>query len=291
MKKSLRYFSLVIAAAFIATIALESLSYARAGGGRSSGSRSFRSAPSQERSFSKPAQTQNQNQKGSMLKSIGGGILGGILGGMLFRSLGFGGGAGGGILQLIIIAAIGYFVFKFIRNRMSTPRGTPAQTRAPLNHGTLFGGDSASSGNTAGGMLHKDPAFDEKNFKDSVMDMFFRIQAAWMNRDLSSASDILDERMKGYLQDDIDKLISGRKINKLENIAVRNVDITESWQEGGYDCITVRIYATILDYTVDETSGSVLEGSKTEPVKFEEFWTFEKETNGGRWQLAAINQV
>ena len=291
MKKSLRYFSLVIAAAFIATIALESLSYARAGGGRSSGSRSFRSAPSQERSFSKPAQTQNQNQKGSMLKSIGGGILGGILGGMLFRSLGFGGGAMGGILQIIIIAAIGYFVFKFIRNRMNTSRGAPAAAPQPLNHGTLFRDDSSLTGFSQDGMPHLDPSFDEMGFKDNVMDMFFRIQAAWMNRDLSPVSDILEDRMKGYLQEDIDRLISGRKINRLENIAVRSVDITESWNDGGYDCITVKIYATILDYTVDETTGAVIDGSKTEPVKFEELWTFEKSSGGFRWQLSAINQI
>nr|MDO8108732.1 GTP-binding protein [Candidatus Sigynarchaeota archaeon] len=29
-----------------------------------------------------------------------------------------------------------------------------------------------------------------------------------------------------------------------------------------------------LNYNVDETSGQVVEGSKTEPVKFEEYWTF-----------------
>lgn len=288
MKKSLRYFSVVLAGVFIATIAFESLSYARAGGGRSSGSRSFRSAPAPQRSYNRPAQ--NQNQKGNLLKSVGGGILGGMLGGMLFRSLGFGGGMGGGILQLIIIAAIGYFIFKFIRSRTNPARGAPAQTRAPINHGSLFREDSASTANT-GGMLHSSPSFDERSFKDSVMDMFFRIQAAWMHRDLSPVSDILNSRMKEYLQEDIDRLISGKKINKVENIAVRSVDITESWQEDGFDCITVRVYATVLDYTVDETTGAVIEGSKTEPVKFEEYWTFEKAANSTRWQMAAINQI
>jgi predicted lipid-binding transport protein (Tim44 family) len=30
----------------------------------------------------------------------------------------------------------------------------------------------------------------------------------------------------------------------------------------------------MLDFTVDEASGAVASGSKTEPVKFEEFWTY-----------------
>jgi predicted lipid-binding transport protein (Tim44 family) len=174
---------------------------------------------------------------------------------------------------------------------MNTSRGTPASARPPINHGKLFREDSSASINTAAGMPHTAPSFDERSFKDSVMDMFFRIQAAWMNRDLSPVSDILEDKMKDYLQDDINRLISDRKINRLENIAVRSVDITESWNEGVYDCITVRIYATILDYTVDERSGEVIDGSKTGPVKFEELWTFEQSSSGSGWKLSAINQV
>ncbi len=47
--------------------------------------------------------------------------------------------------------------------------------------------------------------------------------------------------MFGILQRDADKLKAEKKINKLDNIAVRSVEITEAWQEGGMDFITVRI--------------------------------------------------
>ncbi|MDP2725774.1 MAG: TIM44-like domain-containing protein, partial [Syntrophales bacterium] len=82
-----------------------------------------------------------------------------------------------------------------------------------------------------------------------------------------------------------------RRINRLENIAVRTVDITEVWQEAGKDFITVRLYANLLDYTVDEESGQVVSGSKTEPVKFEEYWTFTRPVGNNPWQLSAINQA
>ena len=86
--------------------------------------------------------------------------------------------------------------------------------------------------------------------------------------------------------------MSGRqKINRLENIAVRSVDITEAWQESGSDFITVRVYANLLYYNVDEATGQVVEGSKSEPVKFEEYWTFTRPVGDNAWKLSAINQA
>ena len=55
--------------------------------------------------------------------------------------------------------------------------------------------------------------------------------------------------------------------------------------------ITVRFYANLLDYTVDETTGQVVSGSKTEPVKFEEYWTFTRPVGNNPWQLSAITQA
>jgi predicted lipid-binding transport protein (Tim44 family) len=97
--------------------------------------------------------------------------------------------------------------------------------------------------------------------------------------------------MFGILQTDASEMKQKKRINRLENIAVRTVDITEVWQEAGKDFITVRYYANLLDYTVDEDSGQVVSGSKTEPVKFEEYWTFTRPVGNNPWQLSAINQV
>jgi len=85
-------------------------------------------------------------------------------------------------------------------------------------------------------------------------------------------------------------LLRERRINRLENIAVRTVEIVEAWQESGQDYITALIHANLLDYTTDESSGAVVEGSKTEPVRFEEYWTFTRPVGKGSWQLSAIHQ-
>ncbi len=294
MKRFFRLTALTALVFLFTALVFEPLSYARAGGGRSFGGKSFSSSPSRSNSFSQQRGTTGSptQNKGSLLKSIGGGIVGGMIGSMLFRSLGFGGGgAMGGILQILIFAGLGYLIFRFIRSRMGS--SAPGTNSSNVSTGGFFKGNAGSAGVSQSGLsdiIANDPSFNERNFKDNVMDMFFKIQAAWMNRDLSSASHLLDEKMKDYLQSDIDDLKASGKINKLENIAVRNIDIDEAWQESDSDCITVLIYANILDYTLDEKTGNILDGSKTDPVKFEEYWTFYKTNGTSQWKLSAINQ-
>ena len=135
-----------------------------------------------------------------------------------------------------------------------------------------------------------DSSFDEARFQDLCMDVFFKVQGAWANRDMYSVKNLLTEEMTRMLQADAERLKADHQINRLENIAVRSVDLTEAWQESGQDFLTVRIYANLLDYTVDETSGQVVSGSKTEPVKFEEYWTFTRQVGNNPWQLSAIQQ-
>ncbi len=135
-----------------------------------------------------------------------------------------------------------------------------------------------------------DPSFDEAKFQELCTDTFFKIQGAWANRDMATVRNLLTDEMYRIFQGDAEALKAQKKINRLENIAVRSVDITEAWQESGSDFITVRVYANLLDYNVDETTGQVVEGSKTEPVKFEEYWTFTRPVGNNPWQLSAINQ-
>ncbi|MFA6414172.1 MAG: Tim44 domain-containing protein, partial [Syntrophales bacterium] len=135
-----------------------------------------------------------------------------------------------------------------------------------------------------------DPNFSEDKFNDLCMDVFFKIQGAWANRDMSSIRSLLTDDMYRIMQDDAEKMKREGKFNKLENIAVRTVDISEAWQEQGKDYITVRFLANLLDYNVSE-SGELLSGSKTDPVKFEEYWTLVRPVGNNPWQLSGIDQV
>ncbi len=312
---------MLVAVLFLSITVLELNAHARAGGSRSMGSRGSRSysrpasqptqsIPPRQQAAPAPNSMSQQPQSGGFMRNMAGGLLGGIaggmLGGMLFRSLGMaGGGMGGagggiGIFEIILLAGIGYMIYRFIKSR----RAAAAATASPYAQGGLqrdnvtpissqYSAVQPLNNDTSTGLGHicqMDSSFDEQRFNDSVMDVFFKIQGSWMNRDMYPVSGILTEEMQRIFQGDLDKLIRDKQINRLENIAVRNVEIVEAWQESGQDYITTLIYANLLDYTTDDASGAVVSGSKTDPVKFEEFWTFTRPVGNNAWRLSAISQ-
>lgn len=309
--KLLKAVIVLITALFICCSLFENASYARAGGGKSSGSRGSRSVSQPTRTYDSPATPMQPAQQspyqqrpaggGGFLRGLAGGMLGGLIGGMLFRSLGFAGfgdgfGGGIGLFEILLVLGIGYFLFKKIFKKKTQEAGysyqqTGYQAREQTDYESQGTAGSTTRYDGLFYIRQMDPSFDESLFKDSMMDVFFRVQAAWMSRDLTSVDAILTEEMRRVFQSDIDKLLKDRQINRLENIAVRKVDITEVWQESGQDFITVFFYANLLDYIVDDLNGNVISGSKTEPVKFEEYWTFTRPVGNNPWRLSAINQV
>ncbi len=316
-----RFFPLLLAALFLSVSLIDTVAHARAGGGsRSLGSRGTRSysrpaspitqpPPSRPQQYIPPAPPiyQPQPAAGGFFRSMAGGIAGGLLGGMLFRSMGFGGmggsgmgygGGGGGIglFEILLLAGIAYLIYRFIKkSRENSSDSSFAQnsyqsTVTPISQG--YQQPPAEVNDVESGLAQirqYDAYFDENRFNDLIMDNFFKIQGAWMNRNLATAYDILTDEMRRIFQTDIDRLLRDKQINRLENIAVRKVEVVEAWQESGQDFITSLIYANLLDYTTDE-AGTILSGSKSDPIKFEEYWTFTRPAGNNTWRLSAIDQ-
>jgi predicted lipid-binding transport protein (Tim44 family) len=319
MKRNIRLLTMLAALLVTSFMVVEQNAQARIGGGGSMGSRGSRSysrpvappsqtspsrqyAPSQPASPATPYQQPSRGMFGNFGSSLLGGMAGGMLGGMLFRSLGFGGGYGGGgggigLFEILLLAGIGYMIYRFVKKKRENEGsyGEPGKVinindyqNQGQNPSYLPERDELGEGLSY--VRQMDPSFDEKRFNDNVMDIFFKIQGAWMNRDLSSVAGLLTDEMRGIMQSDIDTLLREKRVNRLENIAVRSVEISEVWQESGKDFITAMIYANLLDYTTDDATGSVVSGSKTEPVKFEEYWTFTRPVGNNQWKLSGINQ-
>lgn len=310
---------LMVLAVVVALLATSLDGWARVGGGRSFGSRGSRSFSSPSRSYYRPttpAEPRTEQRAplaapapapsgGGFMRSLAGGLIGGFLGGMLFRSLGFAGyggmGGGFGLMDLVILAAIGFAIYWVVKQRSQpAPAGGPYQRvesgereseryQGAASQATMVRETDLDQGLAY--IRQMDPGFEEGRFREARTDLFFKIQAAWGNRDLEPVRTILTQEMYAQLAEDVERLKKERKINRLENIAVRSVELTEAWQEQGQDYVTVRFLASLLDYTVDEGTAQVVEGSRTDPVKFEEYWTFTRPVGPNPWRLAAINQA
>ncbi|HTK92039.1 MAG TPA: Tim44 domain-containing protein [Verrucomicrobiae bacterium] len=310
--------------ALIAVTALPVLwaadAWARAGGGGSSGSRGSRSysapaapssspgssslnrpAPPPPTSYQQPAPAPRPGWGfGGML---GGLLLGGLIGSLFFGGMGYGGG-GIGLLEIVLIGVLAYVAISFLRRRQSAPAvpagyADPGASPVPWHpepaQGTaVTDTPAATDADLARGLSHirqMDPRFDPARFAEPASDIFFRVQAAWMARDMGGVRPVLTEEMAASMQAQCDQLRAQRRVNRLENVAVRAVDLTEAWQERGQDFVSVRFLASLLDFTTDESGTQVIEGSRTEPVKFEEYWTFTRPVGLGAWRLSAIQQA
>jgi predicted lipid-binding transport protein (Tim44 family) len=292
--------------------------WARAGGGGSSGSRGSRSYSSPAAPSSSPGSSSvnrpappppTSYQQPAPVSRPGwgfGGMLGGLLLGGLIGSLFFGGGMGHGgigLLEIVLVGVLAYVAISFLRRRQSAPAvpagyadpgEPPASWRPEPAPSTAVLDAPSADTDLARGVSHirqMDPRFDPARFTEPASDIFFRVQAAWMARDMDGVRPVLTEEMGASMQAQCDQLKAQRRVNRLESIAVRAVDVTEAWQESGRDFVTVRFLASLLDFTTDESGAQVVEGSRTEPVKFEEYWTFTRPVGPGAWRLSAIQQA
>lgn len=316
--RGIKYGSVIVAALFILMYLLPLDAEARFGGGRSFGSRGSRSSFGSSNSYSStpsksyssqptrnPGSPATQPQSGGFLRNMVGGLAGGFLGAMLFSSLGFGatgaGGLGGiNMMHILLIGLVLFGIYWFIKKRRQEKQalagtqyyqGETAGTayQPAYDEGAAMAGKDVSSGLRDISLV--DSSFSAEKFRDQAMDFFFKVQACWANRDMAGIRSMLTDEVYQTIQGEADQLRQEKKINRLDNIAVRSVDIVEAWQERGEDFLTVKFLANLLDYTVDEATGSVVAGSKNEPIRFEEYWTFSRPVGNNPWRLSAVEQA
>jgi predicted lipid-binding transport protein (Tim44 family) len=158
-------------------------------------------------------------------------------------------------------------------------------TITPEMPATMAGDDLAR------GLTHirsMDPAFDPAAVADTARRMFQGVQQAVTMRDVAWIREHLGTEIYAVLQDQCDRLRAARQTNRVEKVDVRVADVTEAWQESGQDFVTVRLTGSMLDYTVDDASGNVVDGSRTAQADFDEYWTFTRPVGPNRWKLSAI---
>ena len=298
--------------------------FARAGSGGSRGSRSSstpaRPEPmspsnpsSPSRSLSSPATPAPAAPSrgwfgGGLMGGLAGFALGGLLGSMLFGGFGHGFGGGIGLLEMLLIGGGLFLLFRFMSARRAAQ---PAYATAGAPYGGGYSGGSAYAGaggqdtiaaerpdpavpsDLARGLGHiraMDPSFDPGFVADAARGLFGDVQRALSARDMSPVSTRLTSRMYTELTGQCEQLRAARQTNRMEAMNLRIADVTEAWQESGQDFVTVYLGGSLVDYTVDDTTGALVAGSKT-PQEFEEFWTFSRSVGPNPWRLSAIQSA
>jgi predicted lipid-binding transport protein (Tim44 family) len=309
-----------VAGALASAVILAPVVEARVGGGGSSGSRGSRSysaprAPSSpgipstpgSRPIAPAGPTVQPQRPGGLFGGLGG-MLGGLLVGGLLGSLLFGGlGAmrpGIGLLEILLMAGVAYFVISYLRRRSPVPAapagyaspaadpglGAPAaQATAVRGAGTAAVGEEDLEQGIAN-IRAMDAGFDPVRFVEMAKDLFVRLQIGWSGGDLAAVRAHLTDEMATALEADLARLRERGRRNRVEQVTVESATLTEAWQEYGRDLATVHLRASAIDYSVDEATVHVAEGSRTAPVRFEEYWTLVRPVGPNAWRLGAIQQ-
>ncbi len=279
-----------------------------------SGGRSFSKFKSKKPPISRSMSTNKSNKKkdGSFGRGLAGGLLGGALGGLLFGSMMGMGGSGMGLLPILLLAGVGWFLYRQFKQKAQHKGysqqgggGFGSQQPGSFNQGNSFNQNLPGSGpmnvppppppstatndNGLDAIWENDPDFDPQYFMEVASDVFFKVQAGWMRRDITSFKHLLGEQLAQEYADHFTDMRERGVINKLESIAVRKTDIQQAGCTGNEDFVTVLFTANLLDYTVDEASGEIVEGSDTEPIKFEEEWTWTRPVGTQDWRLEGIH--
>ena len=309
-----RAFGLVQALAVVLSLAVPlvvaaSSADARIGGGMSSGSRGSRtfSAPPSTSTAPSTAQPFNRtygnpgssgfgtpgggffNRPGSgLFRGLAAGFLGAGLLGMLFGG-GLFGGIGGFSSIIGLLLQIGLIVFLVRlamswwqrRNEMGTAYAggpSPPGAQASYRSATGFGMGSGSA------PLQILPA-DYEAFER----LLGETQTAWSNEDVGRLRTLATPEMVSYFSRDLEQNRTRNVVNKVSGTRLLQGDLSEAWREGDTDYASVAMRYSLIDTTLDRSSGRVVEGNG-QPEEVTEVWTFLR-PRGGNWILSAIQQT
>jgi predicted lipid-binding transport protein (Tim44 family) len=312
MKFTQRTHGIVRAIAVVLTLALPlmlamSSADARIGGGGSIGSRGTRtfSAPPSTSTAPNVAPIQRTiTQPGSpglgapggggffnrpgmgMLGGLAAGFLGAGLFGMLFGGGMFSGLGGmssilGLILQIGLIVMVVRLAMSWWQRRNATAYAGPRpaiglSAQSSFNSGTGFGSGSGSV-----------PIEISPGDYEAFEQLLGQIQAAWSDEDVARLHTLATTEMVSYFTRDLADNRAQNHVNKVSNVKLLQGDLAEAWREGDTEYASVAMRYSLIDKTLDRTTGALVENGDPEAT---EVWTFER-PRGGSWQLSGIQQT
>ena len=316
-----RALAIVLSVALPLAVAI-SAADARVGGGGSSGSRGSKtySAPPSTTTAPGAAQPMNRtftqpgtpaagaaaagaankggffNRPGMMGGMLGGlamgflgaGLFGMLTGGSLFSGLGGLSSIIGLLLQIGLIIIVVRLAMSWWQRR-HTPASAYATGPAPAAEGP-GAQTSFRSGLGGFGLGSSQPPLEIQPADYEAFERLLgEVQAAWSNEDVAKLHTLATPEMVSYFSKDLEENKTNNDVNKVSDVKLLQGDLAEAWREGETDYASVAMRFSLVDKTLERTTGRVVSGSDT-PIEATEVWTFARR-RGSDWELSAIQQT
>ena len=218
---------------------------------------------------------------------LGAGLLGMLFGGGMFGGLGGISSIFGLILQIGLIVIVVRLAMSWWQRRNGTASayaGPPERdqvapgAQASFRTGTGFGLGSGSAPLEIGPSDYE--AFER---------LLGEIQTAWSNEDIAKLHTLATPEMVSYFTKDLAENNARGDVNKVSSVKLLQGDLAEAWREGDTDYASVAMRFSLIDKTLERTTGRLVGGSEL-PVEATEVWTFVR-PRGASWELSAIQQT
>ncbi|HSD89327.1 MAG TPA: TIM44-like domain-containing protein [Kofleriaceae bacterium] len=129
-----------------------------------------------------------------------------------------------------------------------------------------------------------------EGFVARVKDTYARVNEAWNTHDLSVVQGFVAPRIVEYLTFWSGEYERQQLVNRHDDAQVRHVGLAHVSRDPTLDAVTVRVYASGLDYTTRTGTSEVVGGSKTDRREYTEYWTFVRPKGTTDWLLTKIEQ-
>lgn len=152
--------------------------------------------------------------------------------------------------------------------------------------GPMLTGNTAESGNDSptvfdpnvqsafAALQQKDPALDWNALTARMNMIFMTFQRAWAGRDLATMRPFLSDALFTTQNFWVSEYLRQGLQNITENAQLHNVELSRVTTDAYFDAVTVRIWASSLDFTVTDQGGKIVSGNRSTPRRYTEYWTF-----------------
>lgn len=234
-------------------------------------------------------------QRHPFLTTFGAALAGSWLGHALFGSSGFGAagaGAGGGIINIIMMV-LGAIAVVYLVKFLTRGNRQSCATNNHFHHGFNQNKYNSAQAFSKAEAVEISVSSDDKNkFQYLLRD----IQNAWSHQDMVTLKRLCTPEMYKYFSDSLAQNASQGIANKVEDVDVTMLEVSESWREGEMEYATAVIEWSSYDYMINlgknpQDHDYIVEGGDKSLVMNTEAWTFARYGAGGNWILSAIAQV
>jgi hypothetical protein len=157
---------------------------------------------------------------------------------------------------------------------ISADQRKPTLTKEVPEHGTDLPTMSAQNiGERISTLKADDPAFNLDDLEGRVKTIFHDVGVAWSKNELTGVRGLVSDSMYDYLDYWVQAYKQQGLRNVMENSRITKTEVAKVVRDRYYDAVTIRLWATGLDYVIADRSGKVVRGSKRRERPYSEYWT------------------